>query len=66
VFYVFFQVQSECLCDFSRVSWAVPVLRGVCAVARAGRVALGAAVSPEDFFHFYIPIIRKATRQREE
>jgi hypothetical protein len=33
VFYVFFQVQSECLCDFSRVSWAVPVLRGVCAVA---------------------------------
>ena len=35
----------------SRMSWAVPVLRGVCAVARgASRSARPAAVSPEKTF----------------
>ena len=39
------------------MSWAVPVLRGVCAVG-PGRVALGAAVSPEKTFFFQLSFFR--------
>jgi hypothetical protein len=40
----------------SRVSWAVPVLRGVC--GGPGRVALGAAVSPEKTFLVTVTVSR--------